>query len=115
MGTFKNTASEPVELIKIEDDVLVISVKAQLFNRIGEIKNLELPEEGSEVAKGDECVFIAGIEEDLHLRAPINGVVLEVNDLFSEDLEKHKDDPDYCAWVFKIEPSNLEDLVEFEE
>jgi glycine cleavage system H protein len=115
MGTFKNTVSEAVEFMKVEDDLLVVGVKAQLFNRIGEIKNIDLPEEGSEVAKGDECVFITGVEEDLHLRAPIHGVVLEVNDLFSEDLEKHKDDPDYFAWVFKIEPSDIEDLVEFEE
>lgn len=115
MGTFKNTIREPVEFIKVEEDVLVIGVGTQLFDRIGEIKSVDLPEEGSEVVKGEECVFITGLEEDLHLRAPLNGMVLEVNDLFSDELEKHKSNPNHCEWILKIEPSDPEELIEFEE
>jgi len=115
MGTFKNIPGEPVEFMKVEDGLLVVGVGIQLFNRIGRIKSVDLPEEGSEVQKGEECVFITGAEEDVHLRAPIDGVILEVNDLFSEELEKHRNDPNHREWVFKIDPADPEDLIEFEE
>lgn len=115
MGTFKNSLSEPIELMKVEEGLLVVGVRARLFNRIGEIKNIDLPEEGSEVQKGEECVSITGAEEDVHVRSPIDGVILEVNELFSEELEKHRKNPSHWEWVLKIEPSDPEDLIEFED
>ena len=106
---------EPIEQLNIQDDVLVISFSTDLFSRIGEIRSIDAPEEGLEVEKGEEFSSITGTEDDLHLRAPLSGVILEVNELFSENLTENKHNPGHREWFVKIEPQDVDDLVEFEE
>lgn len=107
--------NDPVEHLTIEDDLLVMSVSAKIFDIVGDVEGIDFPEEGSEVEAGAEILTINGSEEELVLRAPISGIVLEVNDLFSEDIAKAQDDPSHFEWLLKIEPQDPEDLLKFEE
>ena len=60
-------------------------------------------------------VIINGTDDDLHLRAPISGTILEVNDLFQEEITKFEGDSEHYEWVVKIEPQDPEDLLKFED
>lgn len=104
-----------LERLAVEDDLLVIYLTSDIFSRVGNIKNVDLPEEGDEVDKGDELATITGTEEDLHLKAPISGVILEVNELFLDNLSKHKEKSEGSEWIIKIEPLDTEDLFGFDE
>ena len=115
MAKIKNKLREPVELLFVEDDVLVVSLSGKLFDTVGQIEVLDLPEEGSEIEAGDDLVIINGTDDDLHFRAPISGTVLEVNDLFQEEITKFEGDSEHYEWVVKIEPQDSEDLLKFED
>ena len=115
MARTKNKFVEPVEQLTVEDDVLVVSLSGKLFNSVGHIETLDLPEEGSEIGAGDDLVIINGTDDDLHLRAPISGTILEVNDLFQEEITKFEGDSEHYEWVVKIEPQDPEDLLKFED
>lgn len=115
MVTHKNNSTEPVEHITVEDDILLIHVTGKVFDVVGKIEDIDLPEEGIEVHAGEEVVSIIGSEGDVQLKAPISGIILEVNDLFEEEIAKAEDEPEEYRWVVKIEPSDPEDLVKFEE
>ena len=47
--------------------------------------------------------------------APLNGIVLEVNDLFADEIEKKRDKDDASEWIVKIQPQDPDDLLAFEE
>src|SRR3989338_9981742 len=115
MAQTKNKLSEPVEQLTVEDDVLVVSLSGKLFDTVGQIEALDLPEEGSEIEAGDDLVIINGTDDDLHFRAPISGTVLEVNDLFQEEITKFEGDSEHYEWVVKIEPQDSEDLLKLED
>ncbi len=115
MAKIKNKLTEPVEQLTVEDDVLVVNLSGKLFDSVGQIDNLDLPEEGSEIEAGDDLVIINGRDDDLHLRAPISGTILEVNDLFQEEITKFQGDSEHYEWVVKIEPQDSEDLLKFED
>ena len=61
---------EPLEVLTVEEDVLTVAVRSDVFSRVGDIKEVELPEEGSEVEKGDELITLVGEDDELHLRSP---------------------------------------------
>lgn len=115
MAIHKNSHSEPIEHIAVEDDVLVIHVTGKIFNAVGKVEDVDLPEEGIEVEAGEEIASIVGSEGDVQLRTPISGIVLEVNDFFVEEIEKAQDDPEGYQWIVKIEPQNPDDILKFEE
>lgn len=111
----RHNSHELIEHLTVEDDLLVVRFTPKIFSRIGAIKNIELPEEGDAVEKGDEIASITGTEDDLQLKAPISGVILEINELFSDNLSAHKDNSKYSEWIVKIEPEDPDDLLAFEE
>lgn len=115
MATHKDNSIEPVEHITVEDDILVIHVSGKIFDVVGKIEDLDFPEEGVEVGAGDEVISIVGSEGDIQLKSPISGIVLEVNDLFEEEIATAEEEPENYRWIVKIEPSDPEDLVKFEE
>jgi len=107
--------SELIEKITVEDGVLVMSVGTDIYHKTGKITDIELPEEGSEIEQGEEFITVIGMEDDLHLRAPLSGIVLEVNELFTEELLKNKNNARHLEWIVRIEPSDADDLLAFEE
>jgi len=113
MASFENHAKEPIAVITAEDEAIVVHVTTAIFNRTGEIKSVDFPEEGQEVQKGEDCVFINGDEEDIHLKAPVNGVILEINELLCEDLIKNRNKIGHMEWAFKLEPEDRDDLLQF--
>ncbi|HBQ20436.1 MAG TPA: hypothetical protein DD708_00705 [Deltaproteobacteria bacterium] len=115
MGSYKDKTNEPVEQITVEEDILVISVSGKIFDVVGDIENIDLPEEGSEIEAGDILATVVGSEEELELKAPVSGTILEVNDLFSEEITKTKNNPQSYEWLVRMEPQDPEDLVKFED
>ncbi|OGQ17238.1 MAG: hypothetical protein A3B70_06620 [Deltaproteobacteria bacterium RIFCSPHIGHO2_02_FULL_40_11] len=101
--------SDPIEILSVEEDVLVLSFDKRLLAQIGDIEDLDFPEEGDEISQGDEIVTIFGSDDDLVIHAPISGLILEVNEAFPQEVAKGK------TWLFKIEANEPEDLFKFEE
>ncbi|MBI4040500.1 MAG: hypothetical protein HY390_01390 [Deltaproteobacteria bacterium] len=105
---------EPLEVISIEDDVLILSFDSRLLETVGQIEDVDLPEEGDEIEQGQDCIVIHGSEDKLEIRAPISGLILEVNDSFLQDISK-KPKNHTAQWLIKIEANDPDDLFKFEE
>ncbi|OAQ21748.1 glycine cleavage system protein GcvH [Thermosulfurimonas dismutans] len=78
----------------------------------GEILDLELPEEGDELIKGEifgSVESARGVEE---LVAPVSGEVVEVNEEILEDPEIVNGDPYGDGWLIKVKLSDLDELEE---
>lgn len=109
------TIQDPVERLHAKDDLLVLEMKAELLSKVGDIKALEIPEEGETIEKGEVFVTIMGSDDDLELHAPLDGVIIEVNEHFSDHLTTKKKKKDYIEWLLKIEPKDPDELLAFED
>jgi glycine cleavage system H protein len=107
--------SDLIEQFTVEDDVLVMSVGTNLFKIIGDLKEVDLPEEGNEVDKGEDIITLTGTDEEIHLRSPIAGIIVEVNDLFQDNLSSNRKKTSHKEWIIKIEPHEVDELLSFED
>ncbi len=86
--------------------------------RYGEIIDLELPEEGEEIEKGEVFGSVEtprGVEE---LVAPVSGEVLGVNEEVLEDPELVSEDAYGDGWLLRVklvDPDELEELMSADE
>ncbi|MBX6422587.1 glycine cleavage system protein GcvH [Thermosulfurimonas sp. F29] len=97
---------------------VVVGLSNFACRRFGEIIDLELPEEGEELEKGEVFGTVEtprGVEE---LVAPVTGEVLEVNEEVLEDPELVSEDAYGDGWLLRVkleDPDELEELMSADE
>lgn len=105
--------TEEHEWLRPEDDLIVVGITEHAAEQLGDIVFVELPEEGTEVAKDDEVVVIESVKAASDILAPIDGEIVEVNEVLVEDPSKVNDDPMGDAWFFKIKPSDPSQMDDY--
>jgi len=87
-----------------------IGVVSDFLKPVGIITALELPEKSESVTQGEECAKITDAENFNHrIWSPATGMVVEVNERLKEDFSLLRKDPYGQGWLFRIEPTNLEE------
>lgn len=105
--------TEEHEWLRPEDDVIVVGVTEHAAEQLGDIVFVELPEVGTEVSKDDECVVIESVKAASDILAPIDGEIVEVNEVLIDNPAKVNDDPMGDAWFFKIKPADASQLDDY--
>lgn len=75
---------------------------------LGDIVYVEPPAAGTELKAGKSCGLVESVKTGSDLHAPLDGVVIEINEKLSGNPELINDAP-YEAWIFKFRPSNPAD------
>lgn len=90
--------------LRIEDGEEEVSVglSAHAAAELGDVKYVELPEEGDVLTADDPAVVIEGSEDAVDILAPLDGEVVEVNTRLIDAPELISDDPQGDAWLFKM-------------
>lgn len=107
--------TEEHEWLRVEDDLIVIGISAHAADQLGDIVFIELPEVGTEVVKDDEVVVIESVKAASEILAPIDGEIVEVNDVLTDEPSKVNDDAIGDGWFFKIkasDPSQMDDMMD---
>lgn len=107
--------TEEHEWLRVEDDLIVVGISAHAADQLGDIVFVELPEVGTEVVKDDEVVVIESVKAASEILAPIDGEIVEVNDILAEEPSKVNDDAIGDGWFFKIkasDPSQMDDMMD---
>ncbi|GGM05536.1 glycine cleavage system protein GcvH [Pseudooceanicola nanhaiensis] len=105
--------TEEHEWLRPEDDVIVVGITEHAAEQLGDIVFVELPEVGTEVSKDDECVVIESVKAASDILAPIDGEIVEVNEVLIDNPAKVNDDPMGDAWFFKIKPADASQLDDY--
>jgi glycine cleavage system H protein len=105
--------TEEHEWLRVEDDVVVVGITSHASEQLGDVVFVELPEVGTEVAKDDEVVVIESVKAASDILAPIDGEVVEVNEILADEPGKVNEDPQGDAWFFKIKPSDPSQMDEY--
>ena len=93
-----------------EKDGLVVGITDYAQDSLGEIVYVELPEEGSRVARGEAFGVVESTKAVSDLYAPVSGTVGEVNDTLLDNPELINEDPYEDGWLIRITMSDESEL-----
>ncbi|NJL99299.1 MAG: glycine cleavage system protein GcvH [Synechococcaceae cyanobacterium SM2_3_2] len=98
------------EYLRVEDDIATLGITAYAVDQLGDIVFVGLPEEGSELVKGDTFGSVESVKAVEDLYAPLSGEVIAVNSAVVDSPESIADDPYGDGWLLKVRISDLEEL-----
>ncbi len=107
--------TEEHEWLRVEGDVVVVGITEHAAEQLGDVVFVELPDTDNEVAKDDEVVVIESVKAASDILAPIDGEIVEVNDMLVDEPGKVNDDAQGDAWFFKMKPadaSQMDDMMD---
>ena len=105
--------TEDHEWIRMEDEgIAVIGISDYAQEQLGEIVFVELPAPGHEVDKGHECAVIESVKAAGELKAPVGGVVLEINEVLADEPERVNNDAIGDGWFMPLQVTDAGDLEE---
>jgi len=105
--------TEDHEWILTEGNIATIGITDFAQNSLGDIVFVELPDDESEVEKGETFGVVESIKSVSDLYSPIDGVVSEKNSHVEDTPESINEDA-YKGWLIKVEmkdPSQAESLM----
>ena len=97
--------------IRLENENLAFTgIVHDFLKTVGIITSLDLPEENTNISQGEVCAKITDADKLNHqIWSPVSGRVTETNKKLKEDYSLLRKDPYQKGWLFKIEPTNLEE------
>ncbi len=107
--------TEEHEWIRVDDGVGTIGISEYAQEQLGDVVYVELPEIGRKVRKGKEMAVVESVKAASEVYAPVNGEVVEVNELLSGEPGKINADPLGEGWFVKLrlsDPKELEGLMD---
>ncbi len=76
---------------------------------MGDLVYVELPEVDQAVDSGGDMAVVESVKAASDVYAPIDGVVLAVNEELADDPEKINSDPYGDGWIVKLKPNETLD------
>ena len=106
-------------LLKNDDGTYTIGLTDYAVEQLGDIVFLELPDVGTEFAKGDTFATIESVKAASEIYMPISGNILEVNADLVDAPETLNEDVYDQGWLVKVKAtgdiSEQDDLLEYED
>lgn len=93
---------------KLDDDVIEVGISDFAQEALGDVVYVELPEIGRIVTAGDECCAVESVKAASDIYAPVDGVVVAVNEDLNESPELLNESPLNAGWMFRIKSADLD-------
>ncbi|GAA0778638.1 glycine cleavage system protein GcvH [Roseibium denhamense] len=107
--------SKDHEWIDVEGDIATVGITSYAQEQLGDVVYVELPETGKSLSQGDEAAVVESVKAASEVYAPIDGEVVEANEVLAEEPAKVNEDPEGAAWFLKMKVGNegqLADLMD---
>lgn len=100
------------EWVKTDGSVCTVGITDYAQSELGDIIYLDITvEPGSSVNQGDVLGSIEAVKTVSEIYSPVSGKVIEVNHDINNNPSIVNTDPYEGGWIFKIEPSNQDELT----
>jgi glycine cleavage system H protein len=100
--------------VRVQGNRGKVGVTDHAQREMGEILFVDLPEEGSQVEKGDNFGSLESSKTVAELRSPVSGEIVSINKDLEEEPSLVNDDPFGNGWLMLLEmddPNELEDML----
>jgi glycine cleavage system H protein len=99
------------EWARVEDDgTVTVGISDHAQEALGDVVFVELPEEGAELAAGDEAGVVESVKAASDIYAPVAGTVIAVNSSLEDAPETVNSDPYHDGWFFRLKPRDAGDV-----
>ena len=105
--------TEEHEWLRTEGDIVVVGITEHASTQLGDVVFVELPEEGTTVSKDDEIVVIESVKAASDILAPLDGVIIEINEALADEPSKVNEDPMGEAWFVIMKPADPAQVEEY--
>lgn len=102
------------EYIKVDGEYGFIGISEYAARQLGVVTYVDMPEEGDELAAGEEFGAIESRKAASDLFSPVSGEVVEINEELVDDPTLINKDP-LSAWIVKVkinDPAELDELMD---
>ena len=103
------------EWVLVEGDVATIGITAYAAEKLGDVVFVDLPKVGTATSYMKICGEIESTKSVGELYAPLDGEVVEINDVVVSAPETVNSDPFGAGWLIKVKFSSLPELMTAEE
>lgn len=94
--------TEEHEWIEVDGDDATIGITDYAQEQLGDIVFVEVPQAGTELAKGGEAAVVESVKAASDVFTPISGTVIEGNSALEDDPELVNSSPEEEGWFFKL-------------
>ena len=94
------------EWVRVEGSVATSGISGFAAEQIGDVVQLELPEEGQEFKKDEPIAVVESSKASEEIFAPLSGKVVGANMDLEGEPEKVNESPYGDGWMFRIELSD---------
>lgn len=102
--------SKEHEWVRVQDKVATIGISDFAQEELGDIVNVELPEEGDDFAKDEAFGAVESVKASSEVFTPVSGKVIEINEPLFDTPELLNEDPYDEGWMIKVELSDLAEI-----
>ena len=96
-----------------EDGLVKIGIDDFLQRVTGPLTRVKMKSPGERIKKGRQAVSIIQDGKQLDIKAPISGTIKEFNQKLTDDADILNSSPFTEGWIYKIEPTNWLQEVQF--
>ena len=100
---------ETHEYVKVEENIGYIGISDFAQKELGNVVYVDMPEEGDEVAAGEDFGAVESVKAASDLIAPVSGTVVEVNEALVDNPRLLNEDA-LGNWIIKVEISDSAEL-----
>jgi len=97
---------------RLEEGPVRVGISDHAQEQLGDLVFVELPEEGTEVTRGEACAVVESVKAASDIYAPVSGEVVGINEALNDSPEAINNDPYGDGWLFIVKPTDEADLDE---
>jgi glycine cleavage system H protein len=102
--------TEDHEWIDVDGDTGTVGISDYAQSQLGDIVFVDVPEEGKQLAKGDEAAVVESVKAASDVYSPVSGTVIEGNAALAEEPALVNTDAEAEGWFFRITLSDTAEL-----
>jgi glycine cleavage system H protein len=95
--------------IQIKDDIISVGIIKPAADLVKEFVFISLPQKATKVKKGDVFISVEAIKWSGHMKSPVSGTIIDVNEDLFDSPGKINKNP-YDEWIVKIKVENMDEL-----
>ena len=94
------------EWVSIDNGIATVGISNHAQESLGDIVFIELPSVGKSVNAKEEICVVESVKAASDIYAPIDGEIMEVNNILEDDAAIINQDAENTGWIFKMKVSN---------
>ena len=101
-----------------EDGIVTVGITDHAQHLLGDLVFVEIPEVGRVVSAAESCAVVESVKAASDVYSPLDGVIVEVNELLADSPELINQDPYGEGWLFRVkmsDPSEAHDLMDADQ